>query len=121
MICKSCENPILKSEKYIRPPHGGFRHEDCMPSKMRRRIEVLEEENFRLVAEVDRDTGLCAAAADRIEELERAARHASEEGEKDAATITRLRTCLEELVDRLDEVQHLESKLFAAREALKEK
>jgi len=37
---------------------------------MRRRIEVLEEENFRLIAEVDRDTGLCAAAADRITRLE---------------------------------------------------
>ena len=70
MICKSCENPILKSEKYFRPPHGGYRHEDCMPAKMRRRIEVLEEENFRLIAEVDRDTGLCAAAADRISRLE---------------------------------------------------
>lgn len=43
MICKSCENPILKSEKYFRPPHGGFRHEDCMTAKMRRNIECLQE------------------------------------------------------------------------------
>lgn len=81
MICKSCENPILKSEKYFRPPHGGYRHEDCTPAKMRRRIEVLEEENFRLIAEVDRDTGLCAAAADRIAELEAELAKMNESGE----------------------------------------
>jgi hypothetical protein len=74
VICKSCENPIIKSEKYYRPPHGGYRHHDCMPAKMRRCIEVVQKENLRLIAEVDRGTGLCAAAAGRITRLESALR-----------------------------------------------
>ena len=53
MICKSCENPILKSEKYFRPPHGGFRHEDCMPAKMRRNIECLQDRITRLEAALE--------------------------------------------------------------------